>query len=275
MSAGPYVIYDQSSKLISVSGLKHPSPQVTGSLSTDWETDLKNPRAFIDLIDNFALGGSGVGAVGSLPWRVASSGSGFGRATGQDANHPFGIQLNTFTSATANSLLALSLASTAYDCIFASGGQIINEWIIRIGNLSTVSEEYKLRVGMFDRANDTDTAEASNGIYFLYDRLTSVNWQIITGKAGTRTTTDSGIAVAAGAFLTLRSVTNAAGTSVTFYISTNGGAFATAGTISTNIPNTSSNKFTPAINLVKSAGTTQRNLEIFYFRLRQDFTTSR
>jgi hypothetical protein len=274
MSAGPYVIYD-STKLISVSGLKLPAPQVNSSLATDFENDLKNPRAFIDLIDNFTIGGSTAGAVGKLPWRVNSSGSGFGSASGQDANHPFGIQLNTFTSATANSLMVLSVASTAYGYLFAGGGQIINEWIINIGNLSTVGEEYKLRVGMFDRANDTDTAEASNGIYCLYDRLTSVNWQIICGKAGTRTTTDSGVAVAAGAFLTLRSVTNAAGTSVTFYLSTNGAAFVTLGTIATNIPNTSSNKFTPALNLVKSAGTTQRNVEVFYFRLRMDFTTSR
>lgn len=274
-----------------VTGLVTPEPGVPrdpnpapGSITLaggDAQTQLdskvpEDQRSFLHLIDNFIMVGGGSNLIGQLGWRTVFTGGGVGAASVGDANHPFGVLFNTGSSATGAVIMALSIASTAYASMFAGGGEIVNGWTFNLSNLSTVGEEYKFRVGLMTRVSDTDNTEAAAGIYFLYDRLVNgANWQLVTGKGGVRTTVDSGVPVQAAAFTMLRSITNADGSQVTFQIATAGGVLTTIGTISTNIPNTSANKFTPILQIVKTAGTTQRNVEVFYFRLRQSFTTPR
>lgn len=131
---------------------------------------------------------------------------------------------------------------------YSALGALTFECQIRVNSLSTLTEEYELRVGMADRADLTDT----NFIGFVYRRLTSVNWIVRAKKASSTTDTTTAVAVSAGSFVTLRFEVNAAGTSVDFYIND-----VLRGTISTsNVPNTVSNIMSPviAINIITSAG---------------------
>lgn len=203
-------------------------------------------------------------AVGNAGWTSTVSGTGAATSTvstNVEANRPGVAQLATGTTATGRAALTLGAVSS-----FFGGGICTVEMSVRIPTLSTVTEEFNLRLGY----GDTVTADQVDGVYFEYDRLQSVNWRCKTANNSVRSTVDSGVAVLAGSWVNLRFVVNAAGTSVDYYI--NG---ALVGTLGTNIPVTNARICAPLIALIKTAGTTSRTVLVDYYKTQTVFTTPR
>ena len=133
--------------------------------------------------------------------------------------------------------------------------------------LSTASVEYICRVGFGDTTTSADNAD---GIYFEYNRASTGNfWVIKTASASSRTSTTSAIAVTANTWYKLQFNVNAGGTSVTFLIND-----VSAGTITTTIPTTTSNRCGPSIQMVRSAST-GGSIYVDYFAYTYYLTSNR
>ena len=148
------------------------------------------------------------------------------------------------------------------------GGAWVNEIAVYVEDLSTAGEEYDLRPGFVD----TLTGDNTDGAYFEYDRNTSANWSIVTASNGVRTRSDSGVAVAADTWVTLRIEVNAAGTSVAYFI---GGTQTSNSPLVATIPTGAGRQFGSGITLVKSAGSTSRAIYADYVMVTNALTTPR
>ena len=147
-------------------------------------------------------------------------------------------------------------AFNRYDKIEVAGGIVSIRWGVEINALSTVDEEYIADVGLMD---GTATSATTDGNYFRYDRLTSVNWLCVTESGGTETATDSGVAVT-GDPMDLRVELNAGNTSTTFYIDD-----VLVATNTTNI--SSAVDMTINASITKSAGTLNRKYFGLYYEV--------
>lgn len=154
------------------------------------------------------------------------------------------------TGSSAISAPTVSLGSVAGTSI--SSVPYTWECELQIGNLSTVTEEFSLREG-FGSVNTS--AAFINGLWFEYNRLASGDfWMIKTiSSAAGSTTNVLSVPVLADTWYILKIVINAAGTSAEFFI--NG---ASVGVITTNIPVGTSRPVLPIMQIIKSAGTTDR-----------------
>lgn len=202
---------------------------------------------------------------GRLGWTSTVSGTGAAHSlvtTNQAANQAGIVQFTTGTTATGRAALALGATSK-----FFGGGVATFEKMVYIPTLSTGTEEFNLRLGFGDLVTGADMVD---GIYFEYNRPTSVNWLMKTANNSTRTSTATSVAVAAGVWIKLKIVVNAGGTNVDFYI--NG---TLAGSITTNIPTTVARVSAPTLIMTKSVGTTARTMLLDYFWFQQVFTTPR
>ncbi|HMX98854.1 MAG TPA: hypothetical protein PK473_03020 [Nitrosomonas sp.] len=205
------------------------------------------------------------GIAGSNAWTNTVSGTGAASTlvtTNQTSNNAGIIQHSTGTTATGRAAHSLGVTLA-----FFSGGIATYESLIYIPTLASVAEDYRIRLGFGDDVVGNDQVD---GVYFEYDRGVSANWRCKTSNNSTRTTTDSGTAVAAGAWVKLGWVMNAAGNSVAFYI--NGTNVATN---TTNIPTAVARVCGPFHIISKIAGTTARTFLIDYMFYRQVFTTPR
>jgi hypothetical protein len=139
------------------------------------------------------------------------------------------------------------------------------EWRIRVPVLSDATDRFTVMVNL-----GTGTAFPGNaqvGFYYR-DDLNGGKWLAASRNSAIETTADTGVAVVAGTWYALRAVCNAGGTSVSFFV--NGAA---AGTITTNIPAAGSTAYGLAI--IKSAGTTSREVHADWFWVEKLFTTAR
>lgn len=205
---------------------------------------------------------------GGSGWLQTASGGENSMAASPAANRPGIFQMSTSSSTTGNPNLMDNGSS-----LFLGGGPLTMEWSARITTgLPSTADDYDVWMGL----GDTQTSSSqTDGVYFLFDRgVSAVNWQFVTAKAGTRTTTDTGIAAnGSGTWQKFRFEVNAAATSVVAYI--DGVACATN---TVNLPDTSSNLCGKMFGLLKqggSTGTTAEILQLDYVFLSQDFTTSR
>lgn len=211
-------------------------------------------------VDHFEAGT----ANGETGWTGANVGAGATETINTlalvDANHPGVVEFTTGTTATGQASLHKGTAT-----IRLGGGPIIIEMLVQVAALSTVAQEYDVYFGL------TNAASApGNGVYFIYDRNTSLNWKFVTVANSTATTTDTGIAVAAGAWVKLRIEINAAATSIGFFVNgTSGGAAHT-----TNIPTVAGRETGPRLTILKSAGTTPVLMYVDYYGMEHEFTTA-
>lgn len=215
--------------------------------------------------EEFNWNSAGSGGAG---WLQTASGGANSMAASPAANRPGIFQMSTSSSTTGNPNLMDNGSS-----LFLGGGPLTMEWSARITTgLPSTADDYDVWMGL----GDTQTSSSqTDGVYFLFDRgVSAVNWQFVTAKAGTRTTTDTGIAAnGSGTWQKFRFEVNAAATSVVAYI--DGVACATN---TVNLPDTSSNLCGKMFGLLKQGGTTGTTAEILqldYVFLSQDFTTSR
>lgn len=111
------------------------------------------------------------------------------------------------------------------------------------------TDDYLWRVGLND-----GYSTATNGCYFTVDRTISAsNWVAVTAKAGTLTSTDTGIAFTGTTWRNMRISINSAATSVTFYI--DGSLVATN---TTNIPIVALGPMSYTISVASAATKTTR-----------------
>lgn len=207
----------------------------------------RHPYAGEELTDNWLTGGS----AGRNGWTyTANGGAAFTNFAGT-------MRLDTGTSATGAPTLVLAnniyLGTNASFLPTNIAYSYVMESKVTLINLSTVTEEYKVRYGF---GLGTASTAPTNGIYFEYDRLTSVNWICYTVSGGVSTQTITTIPVAVFNFdqTYLRIEVDAARAAAVFKI--NG---STVATVSTNLPTV------PAIggyHMVKSAGTTSRLFQV-------------
>jgi hypothetical protein len=179
------------------------------------------------------------------------------------------------TGTTITGAANFKLGSFNTPTFFIGSGAISYEVYINIETLSTLANRFNNVFGTYTGANIANTL---NGIFFLYDEggiyaanavPASTNWRCLTINGGTRTVTDSTIAITANAWTKLRIEINANATSVGFYINDT-----LVATHTTNIPaTTTAMHFLNAI--LKNTGSTSVNMYADYFSLKQTFTTAR
>ena len=181
-------------------------------------------------------------------------------------NGPSGILVvTTLTATNGGCLYRNNLTSVS----FGSSIQRFESYI-KIPTNSSGTETFQFLSGYID----SQTANQTNGAYFLYDAqgvstgsAASGNWKCVTAKAGVRTFTTTGVAIDNSNFQKLRIDVNSAGTEVKFYISD-----VLVATHTTNIP--TANMGT-ANYIQKSAGTTARTFQIDYVRFKVKYNTPR
>ncbi len=169
---------------------------------------------------------------------------------------------------TTNAGLAslLSNYTFARSAFAFNAGQYTFETDVYLPVLSDAVEEYVMKIGW----SDVILAAAVDGVYFAYDRTANVNWLCVTANNSVRTTADSGIAVAAGAWIRLKIVINYAGTSVRFYIND-----VLVVTTTTNIPTGDARITSLMMAIQKTVGITDRVFYSDWTWLHYDLSASR
>ena len=141
----------------------------------------------------------------NLPWRAVFSGTAAAVTavnTGLDNLTQGELQLATGTQATGAAAITRNTGTGALTRVYGAGQYFYHEWGINLPALSTVAQEYIVRVG----PGVTASALGTDVIQFEYDRLTSVNWRGIARAASGAVVAASGgtdVAVAANVKLRL------------------------------------------------------------------------
>lgn len=138
---------------------------------------------------------------------------------------------------------------------------------VRFPDLSVLAQRYIARIGF----GDSISGESTDGVYFEYDESTSVNWRMVTANNTTRTKATSTTAVPSNTWVWIKIIINSAGTSAAFYVN---GTQLTNSPIATNLPG-AGRMFGSLIQIVKSAGTTNRDLDIDYAGTFAQYSSSR
>lgn len=227
---------------------------------------------------NDLFGAMTAAADGYISSRAIGFNSNVNFTTGTIPNHQVNqsgvAQLKTGTTATG--VAGIHIGEPIYESSLVVGGGVISyKTSINIGTLSTASERFWVGVGYNNGV--FMNVGLSNAICFIYDEggvitgnTASPNWKIVTCNSSVRTFTDTGVAVSAGAWVKLEILINAAATSVEFFINN-----VSVGTISTNIPSGISKAMIINNQILKTIGTTSRNLYMDYVAYKQTFTTPR
>lgn len=196
-------------------------------------------------------------------WVQSSSGTGAQLLIDTTSNvtqgHPGVARCETGT--TTSGRCAGYFASNTFDLTI---GTWTKEWLVNIPALSDATDEYDISIGFGDLPGGVNQTD---GVYFLYNRTASVNWQMATAKGNTRTETATSTAVATG-WTKLKIVARGADSEADYYI--NG---TLVGTVTTNYP--SSVQTGLFFGIHKSAGTTSRDFLVDYMMLSGEFTADR
>lgn len=194
------------------------------------------------------------------PFRAQTAGTGatVGIPTEQVADQRTGVvQILTGTTATGRCGIATATQTLNLN------GTIIFEAEINIPILSTAAQEFDVFTGFIN----IFTARPTNGVYFRYDRNTSVNFILEAASNGVYTTIISDIPVTTE-YNRLRIVIsdNAASPKALFFVNDN-----YINQITTNIPTIN---LSVAVNIIKSAGTIRRRVYInsIYFAKNNKYT---
>lgn len=133
---------------------------------------------------------------------------------------------------------------------------------VKIPILSNTTDEYLVSIG-YTNAN-LGSISASANCAFFYDRVNDGDfWSVQTRNSSTTTKTVTSIAITANTQYKFKCVINATGTQILFYIAVGAaGLFILVATHTTNIPVF---LMSASISIVKSVGTTNRNLSIDYW----------
>lgn len=239
---------------------------VSGSGAT-WEVKPYNPSKRVTLFSDLTVNPGTTGE----PFIISASGTGAAAASiaTPGAGRVGIVQFATGTTATGR-----IAHTTNTNSIRLSGGEYVYEADVNVPVLSDGTNRFQILVGFMAAIN---TPTQTNAVCFLYDEGgvatgagASANWRSLTANNGTRTYTDTTIAVTANTWVKLRIEINANATEVVFKIDGT-----TVATHSTNIPTASGREMGAALFIIKSAGTTSRGVQQDYQLIDIEFTTSR
>ena len=193
--------------------------------------------------------------------------SGAGAATGKLSSHVFGrAGIMVLTSGTATNSFASFDTWGNNNTYRYDDGETVFETAVRLPVLSDASNEYSFSIGGGVQSNG---AFGNDGACFTYNRaLYGTNWQALSRRNASQTTTNSNVVVVANAWVKLGLVVNATGTSITYYIDG-----VSVATITTNIQTGGSNR--EGCYILKSAGATSFTANIDYYFLGKTFTNPR
>lgn len=196
-------------------------------------------------------------------------------APNSDTNKQGFVNVNTTTASAGAGDIYIGHNGTPN---FILGGGITSyETLIWLPILSTSGERFSCLIGFSSGVLNQNNS--FNNIAFLYDEGNiafagaggaSANWRAVTTDSGTRTFTDTGVAVNAATFIKIRIVVNANASSVEFFIDNT-----LVATHTTNIPSGTSKGVSVRNYIQKSVGYTPRLLILDYVKLQQTFTTAR
>lgn len=197
-----------------------------------------------------------------VPFTQAVSGTGATiTVQAAESGHPGIMVLQTGTTTTGRTCFI-----TDGTQFLLGGGPASFETLIQIPDLSDGTDTYSLRFGFYDSAS----ADATDGVYFEYDSASHANWRICAASNGSRTKTNTSVAVAPDVWIKLRLDVNADGTSAEFFIDG-----ISVGTVATNIPTGAGRQTGIGALLLKSAGTNNRTAWFDYIWAKIALTTSR
>ena len=200
--------------------------------------------------------------IGQTNWLASGTGSVSG--LGNVAGHPGICVLSTLASATGRETIYRG-ATTAFK-IGTDAWEF--QAIVSIPTVPTAGEDFLVAIG----GGETLATEPLNGLYFLAASNASglgTTWLCCSGNGTTRTRNATLVTVTAGAWVRLRILLNAAGTSANFYI--NG---TLVSTITTDMPGTTG-MWDEAAMILKNAGTTACTLQVDRIGQRFFLTTPR
>ena len=220
---------------------------------------LSSPRYGFHLFDDFIGNNTSGNQIGKYGWSTSATGTAatFNNGAGE-GSRPGTVNLDTGTTATGRTEINLEI-----DGVILGGGERY-EAAIDITTLSDATNEFDIRVGLCDV---TSGADCTDGVYFWYNRNTSVNWIRSTANGGTRTQTASTNAVATG-WVYLQFVVADDESSVEFFVNN-----VSIGSNTLNIPTTAATGLLFVI--IKSAGTASRDFDIDYVTFYQHNPTGR
>ena len=215
--------------------------------------DLFNPTLLAGIWEEFLITYNATLFGGG--WISFSSGAGAvaTQSAAYTGDHPGVIDLKTGTTTTGYTGIG---SNTSNGIVIGIGlGEIAHELILNLNALSDATDTFNVIAGVSTQV----TSAPINGIYWTYTHGTnSGKWLLNCSKANVHSTSDSGIAAAAG-WVRIGWVMNAAGTSVQGYIN----GVAAGSPITTNFPIVG---LGPWCIINKSAGTNTRVLGIDSFK---------
>lgn len=203
--------------------------------------------------------------VGVIGMNQGASGTGATTqpAAGTTTNHGV-VGLTVTATATPDNVRVRSGGTP----LVASGGKIFYESIVKVTTLEDGTNRFSQRIGF----GNNSTSDQTNGIYFEADLAThgDTKWRAVTANNGTRKKTDTGVTATAGAYQHYRIKTNAAGTSVQFFIDD-----VLVATNTENIPNTVGREFDPLFQVIKTLGSATREIVVDYMKVAKVNSTVR
>jgi hypothetical protein len=216
----------------------------------------------------FELGAANISGGGELVGYNLGTGSGISSSISGETGHPGIPQFNTGTTATGYDYIG---SPGDNEILLGNGDYWRYETDLRIPSspgLSTSAQRFTVRAGFIEQST---TDDGTDGCFFKYsDNVNSGKWQGTCLSSGTPTTCDTGTTVAAGTWYRLTVVVNAAGTSADFRI--NG---TSACTVASNIPTGAGRVTGRGTSILKSVGTTDRDLDIDYEEIEGQFGSLR
>jgi len=227
-------------------------------------------------------------AVYQSAWSVRQAGANAGLISDQstvgDLPNAVGFFiLSTGTAAAGRASLAKgwSSADTGQGVLYSTavgsnGGTLDLTYRIRFTALATVAQNYRSHIGFMSTVTAATAGNFGNGAAFEYDLTGNASGNYFARvRNGTGTTvTNTGVAVAAGAWTTLRVLLTPSGVgnaTAQFFI--NGVSVVT--TTDANVPNVAADNFTMAAAIAKTAGGTTISLYGDYVQFTFTFQTAR
>ena len=139
---------------------------------------------------------------------------------------------------------------------------------IAVEALSTVGEEFQIFCGLHDASGGTS---ATDGLYWHYERTTSTNWRYCTEDATAQNCTGAGLAVDTN-YIWLGIFTSGDWSDTKFFNSQNGTTWVLNGAAGSQNPPDAADLVGLQCGINKTAGTTQRNMDIDWWYFRYDYT---
>lgn len=183
-----------------------------------------------------------------LGWTTAISG-GTGGTAGQNAPstvspelHPGQIRLRCGSGASAAYSVMNRSGTASFSTIQLGGGAWTQEWLVIIPTLPDASNDATIQIGFQQSSTTTNSA---NGVFFRLNYSggsTAGKWRGYCRKASSESADSAAanVTAAGGTWYYLKIVVNSGATQVDYYVNDT-----LIGSVTTNIPNTSSNQVTP------------------------------